>query len=169
MDGTKVHFHALPFSWFRISIRNRSAENLYGWKDSEVIGQSATELLVAEDHYAHLKKIMERLSFGQSWSGRFPFKKRSGDLFMALVTKSPLYEEGELAGIVTVSSDAAIFNTENSQNRARLPRLNLKKIQWNPRPPIAPVTQIASSVSNLVLMCITSLELCPLFFCSRSI
>uniref|UniRef100_B9GW76 non-specific serine/threonine protein kinase n=1 Tax=Populus trichocarpa TaxID=3694 RepID=B9GW76_POPTR len=128
---------------------NRSAENLYGWKDSEVIGQSATELLVAEDHYAHLKKIMERLSFGQSWSGRFPFKKRSGDLFMALVTKSPLYEEGELAGIVTVSSDAAIFNTENSQNRARLPRLNLKKIQWNPRPPIAPVTQIASSVSNL--------------------
>ncbi|KAG6782744.1 hypothetical protein POTOM_012158 [Populus tomentosa] len=128
---------------------NRSAENLYGWKDSEVIGKSATELLVAEDHYAHLKKIMERLSFGQSWSGRFPFKKRSGDLFMALVTKSPLYEEGELAGIVTVSSDSAIFNTENSQNRARLPRLNLKKIQWNPRPPIAPVTQIASSVSNL--------------------
>ena len=88
---------------------------------------------------------------------------------MALVTKSPLYEEGELAGIVTVSSDSAIFNTENSQNRARLPRLNLKKIQWNPRPPIAPVTQIASSVSNLVLMCITSLEFCPFFFCSSSI
>ncbi|KAJ6415245.1 hypothetical protein OIU84_004102 [Salix udensis] len=92
---------------------------------------------------------MERLSFGQSWSGRFPFKKRSGDLFMALVTKSPLYEDGELAGIVTVSSDAAIFNTENSENRPRLPRLNLKRIRWIPRPPIAPVPQIASSVSNL--------------------
>ncbi|CAK7335460.1 unnamed protein product [Dovyalis caffra] len=134
---------------------NRSAENLYGWKDYEVLGQSVTELLIAEDHYARLKKIMERLSFGQSWSGQFPFKKRSGDLFMAMVTKSPLYEDGELAGIVTVSSDAAIFNTADSENlrrhqdRARLPRINLKKIQWNPRPPIAPVPQIASSVSNL--------------------
>ncbi|KAJ6326807.1 hypothetical protein OIU78_013818 [Salix suchowensis] len=107
MDGIK--------GAFRISIRNRSAENLYGWKDYEIIGQSATELLIAEDHYAHLKKIMERLSFGQSWSGRFPFKKRS-----------------------------AIFNTENSENRPRLPRLNLKRIRWIPRPPIAPVPQIAS-------------------------
>ncbi|KAJ6347493.1 hypothetical protein OIU76_004050 [Salix suchowensis] len=141
--------HVCSASSGEIVYWNRSAENLYGWKDYEIIGQSATELLIAEDHYAHLKKIMERLSFGQSWSGRFPFKKRSGDLFMALVTKSPLYEDGELAGIVTVSSDAAIFNTENSENRPRLPRLNLKRIRWIPRPPIAPVPQIASSVSNL--------------------
>ncbi|KAF9685791.1 hypothetical protein SADUNF_Sadunf03G0090800 [Salix dunnii] len=141
--------HVCSASSGEIVYWNSSAENLYGWKDYEVIGLSATELLIAEDHYAHLKKIMERLSFGQSWSGRFPFKKRSGDLFMALVTKSPLYEDGELAGIVTVSSDAAIFNIENSENRPRLPRLNLKRIRWIPRPPIAPVPQIASSFMPL--------------------
>lgn len=77
---------------------------------------------------------------------------------MAMVTKSPLYEDGKLAGIITVSSDAATFNSPNSENRrtyqdrARVPRINLKKIQQHPRQLIAPVPQIASSVSNLVLM-----------------
>ncbi|XP_058009631.1 uncharacterized protein LOC110654774 isoform X1 [Hevea brasiliensis] len=135
---------------------NHSAEHLYGWKDYEVLGRSVAELLVDEEYYAPLNKIVGRLSFGQSWSGQFPFKKKNGDIFMAIVTKSPLYEDGKLAGIITVSSDAATFNsTANSENlrthqdRARVPRINLKKIQWRPRPLIAPVPQIASSVSNL--------------------
>ncbi|XP_043811775.1 uncharacterized protein LOC110628157 isoform X2 [Manihot esculenta] len=134
---------------------NHSAENLYGWKDYEVLGLSVAELLVDEEYYAPLNKIVGRLGFGQSWSGQFPFKKRSGENFMAMVTKSPLYEDGKLAGIITVSSDAATFNSPNSENRrtyqdrARVPRINLKKIQQHPRQLIAPVPQIASSVSNL--------------------
>lgn len=142
--------------------RNYSAESLYGWKDYEVLGKQVAELLIAEDYYAPLKKIMDRLSSGQSWSGQFPFKKRSGEIFMAIVTKSPLYEDGELASFITVSSDAAIFNSIGSVNlrshqdhvngQPRPQGLNLKRIQWHQRPPIAPVPQIASSVSNLVLM-----------------
>lgn len=106
---------------------------------------------------------MERLSIGLSWSGQFPFKKRSGEIFMAMVTKSPLYEDGELVGIITVSSDATLFNRIESENRRtskdraddqhRGWQLNWNKSHLHPgRPPVAPVAQIASSASNLVLM-----------------
>ncbi|KAA8521989.1 hypothetical protein F0562_012697 [Nyssa sinensis] len=132
---------------------NRSAEKLYGYKDYEILGQRVADLFSDEEHYLSVKKIMEELSFGQSWSGQFPFKKRSGEIFMAIVTKSPLYEDGELVGVITVSSDAAVFNNINPENlrtyqdranaQPRLRGLNLKRIQWHSQP------QIASSVSNL--------------------
>ncbi|KAF5478321.1 hypothetical protein F2P56_004887 [Juglans regia] len=141
---------------------NHSAKRLYGWKEYEVLGQEVAEVLVDEEYCEPLQKIMDSLSStGQSWSGQFPYKKRSGEKFMAIVTKSPLYEDGELAGFITVSSDAALFNStigsENLRTRdqdragqdrhqpARVLRgLNLKGIQWYPRPPInSPVPQIA--------------------------
>ncbi|KAJ9706613.1 hypothetical protein PVL29_001866 [Vitis rotundifolia] len=132
---------------------NRSAEKLYGWKDCEVLGQRVADVLIDEAYYTHVKKIMEKLTNGQSWSGQFPLKKRSGEIFMAIVTKSPLYEDGDFVGVITVSSDAALFNNITSQNprtyedhancQCRVRELNLKKIQWQSQP------QIASSVSNL--------------------
>ncbi|KAF8413111.1 hypothetical protein HHK36_001087 [Tetracentron sinense] len=127
---------------------NRSAEKLYGWKDYEVLGQRFADLLIDEGNYASVEKIMERLRAGRSWSGQFPFKKRSGEIFSAIATKSPLYEDGELLGVIIVSSDAAMFNninSENDQDRAQCKErwLNMKKIQWQSQP------QIASSVSNL--------------------
>ncbi|GMH26603.1 hypothetical protein Nepgr_028446 [Nepenthes gracilis] len=137
---------------------NHSAEKLYGWKDYEVIGQSVIDLLVDDVYAPSINKIMEKLKTGQSWSGQFPFKKRSGEVFMAIVTKSPLYEDGELVGVITVSSDAAVFNNVNSDLRTNQDRhngqyrvhgLNIKGIQWHPRPQISSVPQIASTVSNL--------------------
>ncbi|KAL2547355.1 PAS domain-containing protein tyrosine kinase family protein [Forsythia ovata] len=132
---------------------NCAAEKLYEYKDYEVIGQRVTEILIDEEHRASANEIMKRLRNGQCWSGQFPFKKRSGQIFMAMVTKSPLYEEGEVVGIITVSSDAAVFNDTNSENmrtnqdrdidQTKVRGMNLKRIQW-PRQP-----QIASSVSNL--------------------
>ncbi|RVX09090.1 putative serine/threonine-protein kinase SIS8 [Vitis vinifera] len=139
---------------------NRSAEKLYGWKDCEVLGQRVVDVLIDEAYYTHVKKIMEKLTNGQSWSGQFPLKKRSGEIFMAIVTKSPLYEDGDFVGVITVSSDAALFNNITSQYlrayedhancQHRVRELNLKKIQWQSQP------QIASSVSNPVLMCLKS-------------
>lgn len=144
--------------------RNRSAENLYGWKDYEVIGQRCfTELLVPEEQYVTSQKIMGRLlRTGEPWSGQFPFKKKSGTIFTALVTKSPLYENGELAGVIIVASDAACLNGIGTESRrsnedgangqSRNQRLNFKKIKWHPRPPTAPAPENASSVFNLVLL-----------------
>lgn len=129
-----------------VSIRNRSAERLYGWKDYEVLGENVAELLVAEEYYQPFNTIVENLLFGQSWTGQFPFKRRSGEIFMALVTKSPMYTDGKLSGIVTCSSDAETFNAGNQRAYRNRDRAYKNRIQWNARP------QIASSVSNLVLM-----------------
>nr|KYP67258.1 Serine/threonine-protein kinase CTR1 [Cajanus cajan] len=158
--GHAVHVLRVPSA--EIIYWNQSAETLYGWKDYEIIGQRVAKVLIAEENYASLQKILERLVTGVPWSGQFPFKKRSGEVFMAMVTKTPLYEDGELVGVITVSSDSAILNSRNSENQRTyqsgnngLPgvqRLNFKRIQWPPRPTIAPMPQIASCVSNLVVI-----------------
>ncbi|CAL1401148.1 unnamed protein product [Linum trigynum] len=124
---------------------NRAAEMLFGWQEHEVMGRSMAELLVAEGSHASLGKILELLSLGRSWSGQFPLRKKSGEIFMALVTKSPMYEENQLAGIITVSSDAAVFNKTNLENLSNvtIKETNFRRIQWHQRP------AIASSVSNL--------------------
>lgn len=116
---------------------------------------------------------MEKIRVGESWSGQLPLRKRSGQSFIALVTKSPLYEDGELAGIVTVSSDAAVFNKTNSGNmrtrqdnpneQSKFHRINLKNIQWHQRPQIAGVPHLASSVSNLVLTLCPYVSFCLMF------
>ncbi|XP_068634426.1 uncharacterized protein [Aristolochia californica] len=132
---------------------NRAAENLFGWKDYEVLGQRIINFLFDEDRYSFFKKIIERLRKDQSWSGQFPFRKQSGEMFMAMVTDSLLYEDGELIGIITVSSDAAVFNNRkleklsyqdaNNHGRSREWKMNMKRIKWQPQ------LLIASVVSNL--------------------
>ncbi|TYI91169.1 hypothetical protein E1A91_D03G173100v1 [Gossypium mustelinum] len=150
LDSIGHAIHVSSTTSGRITFWNRSAENLFGWKSNEVLGQRERALLIAEEYHAPLKKIMEKLISGQSWSGQFPFKRRSGEIFMALVSKSPLYEDGQLTGVVTVSSDAAIYNGLNSENtgpyqdHSRPRRSKMKGMQWHP-----PRPQIASSVSNL--------------------
>lgn len=81
---------------------------------------------------------------------------------MAMVTKSPLYEDGELVGIITVSSDATLFNRIESESlRTSKDRTYGQHRGWqlhSGRPLVAPVAQIASSVSNLVLMYNTTIR-----------
>ncbi|CAJ2650617.1 unnamed protein product [Trifolium pratense] len=147
--GISVYVHSVSSG--EITYWNNAAETLYGWKEHEVIGQRIADFLVAEEYYASLRKILQQLITGVPWYGQFPFKKRSGEIFMAMVTKTPLYEDGVLVGIISVSSDAAVVNSKDFANgRTCQSRANdkpgtqrLKRVQWPPRP------QIASSVSNL--------------------
>ncbi|XP_076905386.1 uncharacterized protein LOC143561140 [Bidens hawaiensis] len=133
---------------------NRSAEKLFGYEDYEALGQTVSDLLIYDEFHISSEKILRRVRSGQSWAGQFPFRKRSGVTFMALVNKSPLYEDDELVGIVTVASDATIFNkiklenprsfeedASNAQTKTR--GINFKKIQWQPP------QQLSSFVSNL--------------------
>ncbi|XP_060207133.1 uncharacterized protein LOC132634959 [Lycium barbarum] len=131
---------------------NQAAEKLYGYKDYEVVGQRCTELLVCEEYHKLAMHAVKRLSCGQSWSGQFPFKKRTGQIFMAIVTKSLWYEDGDLFGVITVSSDAAFLNKINSE-KARTSQSNgqpggrgitIKSIRWHPHQ-----QQTASSISSL--------------------
>lgn len=119
---------------------------------------------------------MEGLIPGKSWSGQFPLRKKSGEIFMAIVTKSLLYEEGEHVGVITVSSDASVFNNINSQHlrvnysqsngQSRDGESHPKKIQWIPRPQITSAPQVASSVSSLVLTHTSLVQMDVLFHIS---
>ncbi|XP_075477092.1 uncharacterized protein LOC142518233 isoform X1 [Primulina tabacum] len=137
---------------------NRAAEKLFGYEDCEVVGR-VVELDYDEEHHHSTEDIIERWSTGKSWSGQLTLKKRTGQIFTAMVTKSPLYEDGQLVGIISVSNDAHIFNDMNSEllrthhhddsNQPQARGINRKKTQWHPQPQIAAVQQLASSVSNL--------------------
>ncbi|PKA46543.1 Serine/threonine-protein kinase CTR1 [Apostasia shenzhenica] len=133
---------------------NRSAENLFGWKSYEALGQKITDLLIDINRYPCWESTLERVYYGQTWSGQFPFKKRSGELFMAMLTMSPLNESGICIGVITVSSDASMLNNGSSEGtwthsdeavgEFGEPKSNFKKVHRSPQ------LQIASSVSNLV-------------------
>ncbi|URD84898.1 PAS fold [Musa troglodytarum] len=128
---------------------NQSAENLYGWTEDEAVGKRVGDLLMNEERIPYLGKIMDRLRRGQSWSGQLAFVKKSGETFMAMVTKSPLYEDGAFVGVITVSSDAALLDDDRSemlrgcQDQAPGPARTCTRVRWRRPPPIA------SSVSNL--------------------
>lgn len=137
---------------------NRAAEKLFEYKDYEVVGR-VVELHYDEEHHQSAEDVIERWSTGKSWSGQLNLKKRSGQIFTAMVTKSPLYEDDQLVGIINVSSDAYVFNNMNSEhlrthhhdadNQPQAREINWKKTRWHPQPEIAAAPQLASSVSNL--------------------
>ncbi|KAK2989047.1 hypothetical protein RJ640_018836, partial [Escallonia rubra] len=58
---------------------NRAAEKLYGYKEHEVLGQRVPDLRMDEEHHVSEKKIMEKLSHGEPWSGQFLCRKRPGE------------------------------------------------------------------------------------------
>ncbi|RWW66338.1 hypothetical protein BHE74_00026303 [Ensete ventricosum] len=129
--------------------RNQSAENLYGWMEDEALGKRVGDLLMNEERIPSLGKIMDRLHRGQSWSGQLSFVKKSGEMFMAMVTKSPLYEDDAFVGVITVSSDAALLDDNCSemlrgyQDQAHGPARTCKRVRWRQPPPI---TSSASKV-----------------------
>lgn len=132
---------------------NRAAEVLYGWKSYEALNQKVTDLLVDACNHPYWESIVERACGGETWSGQFSFRKRSGELFMAMVTANPLYEDGVCIGVITVSSDASMPNnakpdrprshSNEAHRQPREPNLKFKRVQPSPQP------QITSSVSNL--------------------
>ncbi|KAI0499860.1 hypothetical protein KFK09_018068 [Dendrobium nobile] len=132
---------------------NRVAEVLYGWKSYEALNRKVTDILVDACNHPYWESIVERACGGETWSGQFSFRKRSGELFIAMVTANPLYENGVCIGVIVVSSDASMLNnaksdsprshSDEARRQSREPNLNFKRVQWSSQP------QITSSISNL--------------------
>ncbi|XP_010439238.1 PREDICTED: dual specificity protein kinase shkE isoform X1 [Camelina sativa] len=163
MDSMGHAIHVTSAASGEITFWSRSAENLYHWYAEEVVGYRTIDVLVTEEYRNSLTGIRNRVCRGETWTGQFPFQKKTGELFMALVTKSPVYENGELVGVVTVSSDATLFNRmhplsneHQQQSHSNRQQSNSRKHQWHlPRaqiaaPPQVPVVpQYSSTDSNL--------------------
>ncbi|MCO5600010.1 hypothetical protein L7F22_054118 [Adiantum nelumboides] len=90
---------------------NRPAQQLFGYTDSEAVGCNVVDLIVDESAHGVVAKVRERIRMGQSWAGQLSMKKKSGEVFTAMVTDSPYYnEDGSLSGIVEVSYDSRSFS-----------------------------------------------------------
>ncbi|MCW2528136.1 MAG: hypothetical protein JWM76_2996, partial [Pseudonocardiales bacterium] len=90
----------------RITLWNPAAEAMYGWSESEALGQLVTSLIPSEESTEQANEIMDALRRGESWTGDFMSHRRDGSTFPTLVTDAPVYDDtGQLAAIIGVSSD----------------------------------------------------------------
>src|SRR4051794_13963131 len=58
---------------------NRSAEDLYGWAEDEVLGRSIAEVLVPVGERQAADEIMAALLRGDRWQGDFTVLHRNGE------------------------------------------------------------------------------------------
>lgn len=97
---------------------NDAASRIYGWTKEEFLKKNVVDTTLPEESLAQANGIMEKLSNGESWSGEFFVRRKNGTIFPAFVTDSPLYnEQGELFGIIAISSD--ITDQKNQNNALR--------------------------------------------------
>ncbi len=104
---------------------NTAAQELYGWPAEEAMGRPIVEVTPSEDLAAQAEEIMGELMAGRSWTGEFTVRRKDGTTFPALVTDTPVYDEGgNLIAIIGVSTDITeIKETEElrrSEERFRL-------------------------------------------------
>ncbi len=85
---------------------NKAACDLYGWESKEVLGLNIAEVTVPEMSQAQAQEIMNNLSSGKDWKGKFTVQKKDGTTFPAIVTDSPvLNEDGNLIAIIGITRD----------------------------------------------------------------
>ena len=89
----------------RVVYWNAAAEELYGWTAAEALGRPISTLSVPDIAQEVAADIMAALRKGIPWSGGFPVRRKDGRMFPALVTDAGIYRDGELVGIIGVSTN----------------------------------------------------------------
>jgi PAS domain S-box-containing protein len=90
----------------RIIYWNRSAEELYGWSNEEVMDRPIVEVTPSQEMLERAEEIMSELRAGRSWSGEFVVQRKDGSTFPIMVTDTPVHDEqGNLEGMIGVSTD----------------------------------------------------------------
>lgn len=89
----------------RVVVWNAAAAELYGWSAEEAVGRPISDLTVPVIAQELAETIMATLATGSPWTGSFPVRTKDGTTFPALVTDTGLYRNGELVGIVGVSTN----------------------------------------------------------------
>ncbi|CAH8356640.1 unnamed protein product [Eruca vesicaria subsp. sativa] len=105
----------------RIIFWNAMAEKLYGYSAAEALGENPIDILADNRDAACAMNIARRCVCGESWTGEFPVKTKSGERFSAVTTCSPFYDDdGTLIGVICITS-----KTEHYMN----PRVSLAKLK----------------------------------------
>ncbi|KAK8681982.1 hypothetical protein V6N13_054379 [Hibiscus sabdariffa] len=88
----------------RVIYWNRHSEVLLGYSAAEALGKNILKLIVAPRDVAVACNIIHRVSVGESWTGLFPIKHKSGEMNSAVATVTPFYDDhGSVIGITSVS------------------------------------------------------------------
>ena len=102
-----------------ITYWNRRAEEMYGWRQEEVIGRKIDVIVppVSRDEAA---RMLEALGRGETWAGPFLMRHRDGKEFPVHAMVAPLRREGEVVGMVGFSTVAAGASNAERRHRALL-------------------------------------------------
>jgi diguanylate cyclase (GGDEF)-like protein/PAS domain S-box-containing protein len=97
---------------------NRAATELYGWPPSDTIGRSVFELMTTVTN-AEIGGFLERARLGEMWSEDFELRRPDGTTITTFAVTTPvLDEQGELRGIISVSTDVTESRRADDQMRA---------------------------------------------------
>ncbi|KAJ4869657.1 PAS domain-containing protein tyrosine kinase family protein [Raphanus sativus] len=112
--------HAFDLN-MRIIFWNAMAEKLYGYTAAEALGENPINVIADDRDAAFAMNIARRCVRGESWTGEFPVKSKSGERFSAVTTCSPFYDDdGTLIGIICITSNTAPYLN---------PRISLAKLK----------------------------------------
>jgi len=90
----------------RVTFWNHAAELTFGWSESEAMGKPMSELVPPWHGWqGKAAEIAPLQRSGESWSGEFWVRDRSGGPVAVEVTTTPVFDEGEQVGTVAVSKD----------------------------------------------------------------
>lgn len=85
---------------------SRSAERLYGWSATEVLGRCILDVELRDASFEEGLQIISMLREGKRSSQECTMRRRDGRTFPALLIRSPIFDEaGSLVGVIGVSSD----------------------------------------------------------------
>ncbi|KAF3604413.1 hypothetical protein F2Q69_00039076 [Brassica cretica] len=77
----------------RIIFWNAMSEKQFGYTAKEVVGQDPINVMVEDRDAAFAMNVAQRCVRGESWTGEFPVKSKSGKIFSAVTTCSPFYDD----------------------------------------------------------------------------
>lgn len=106
---------------------NRHAEWLFGWKQDEVLGRNAFDILMPGFDADLIEKIRKRMFSGRSWEGEYEITSKTGGKKPAYVMNSPITDrEGKVIGFMGISND--ISDRKNAESALLESEERLRKL-----------------------------------------
>lgn len=107
---------------------SRSAERIFGWSESEMIGRHVYDLVAEPRDDAMIADMRATVAAGRTWEGEFTLIRRHGTTFPAFVTVAAIYDEQQQrSGAIGIISDM----TERVRDRQALADANARLQEVN--------------------------------------
>lgn len=91
---------------FYITSYNKFTEEIFGWKEEEVIGKSAREVAASVYPNSSFEEVAQQLFKNGFWKGEIITHKKNGQAFPALISLGTLKDNtGKITGTVSVIKD----------------------------------------------------------------